>query len=151
MWSICKPQTSGDLRECAELGKSLSRLSQPTILAILAASDKPLHGYKIVQLAAKYPLFGGTKPDAAGFYRTLKQMEEKGLVNAQWDIPESGQAKRMFSLTQEGRTCLRRWIDALACYRISIEEFRVMAADALDIDLPKDPVCTHNPPETNKA
>lgn len=149
MWSICKPKTSGNLRECAELGKSLSRLSQPTILAILAASDKPLHGYIIVQLAAGYPMFGGTKPDAAGFYRTLKQMEEKGLVSAEWSIPESGQAKRMFTLTDEGRKCLRRWIDSLACYRASIEEFRVMAADALGIDLPEDPACTHDPSAGN--
>ncbi len=148
MHSICSPKTSGELKECAVLGKSLSRLSQPTILAILAAANEPLHGYKIVSEAANYPMFGGTKPDAAGFYRTLKQMEEKGLVTAEWDTPENGQAKRMFKLTDEGRQCLHRWIDSLACYRASIDEFRAMAASALDIALPADPVCSHNNPET---
>lgn len=144
MRSICNPKTSGELRECSELGKSLSRLSQPTILTILAASDEPLHGYLIVQQAAHFPMFGGNKPDAAGFYRTLKQMEEKGLIDAQWDTPDSGQAKRMFTLTPEGRQCLRRWLDSLACYRASIDEFRAMASQALGIDVPLDPVCSHN-------
>lgn len=142
--SLCNPQTSGELRECAELGKSLSRLSQPTILAILASSPEPLHGYKIVQQAASYPMFGGTKPDAAGFYRTLKQMEEKGYISSEWDTPPNGQAKRMFSLTENGRHCLHRWIDSLACYRTSLDEFRAMAANALGIEVPADPICTHN-------
>ena len=144
MRSICNPSKSGELKECSELGKSLSRLSQPTILAILAASDQPLHGYVIVKQAAFSPMFGGVKPDAAGFYRTLKGLEDKGFVTSQWDTPESGQAKRMFTITEEGRVCLRRWIDALACYQTSIQEFRVIASDALGIEVPDTPICSHN-------
>ncbi len=147
---LCNPQSSGELRECAELGKSLSRLSQPTILAILTSAKEPLHGYKIVQRAADYPMFGGVKPDAAGFYRTLKQMEEKGYVSSEWDAPQNGQAKRMFSLTEEGRQCLHRWIDSLACYRASLDEFRAMASSALGIEIPKDPICSHNTPLSTK-
>ena len=75
MWSACNPQTEEDLLECAALGKSLSRLSQPTILTLLAANNKPMHGYIIVQQAAQTPMFGGKKPDATGIYRALKRME----------------------------------------------------------------------------
>ena len=89
MWHVCNPKSDDDLKQCAELGKSLSRMSQPTILTVLASSA----------------------------------------------------AKRMFSLTPEGRAALRRWIDALACYMATIQELREEAADALGIPVPPRPVC----------
>lgn len=138
MWSSCHPKSDEDLKECAELGKSLNRLSQPTILTLLAANDKPMHGYIIVQQAAHSPMFGGKKPDATGIYRALKRMEEAELVTS-----EEGSAKRLFTLTDKGRHCLRRWIDALACYELTLEELRGQAAQALGIDLPDAPICSH--------
>ena len=143
MWSSCHPKSDEDLKECAELGKSLNRLSQPTILTILAANDKPMHGYIIVQQAAHSPMFGGKKPDATGVYRALKRMEEAELVTSEWETPEEGSAKRLFTLTDKGRRFLRRWIDALACYELTLEELRAQAAQALGIDLPDAPVCSH--------
>lgn len=143
MWSSCHPKSDEDLKECAELGKSLNRLSQPTILTLLAANDKPMHGYIIVQQAAHSPMFGGKKPDATGIYRALKRMEEAELVTSEWETPEEGSAKRLFTLTDKGRHCLRRWIDALACYELTLEELRGQAAQALGIDLPDAPICSH--------
>lgn len=142
MWSVCNPKNDQKLNECAQLGKSLSRLSQPTILTILAASDEPLHGYVIAQRAAASPMFGGSKPDPTGIYRTLKAMEEQGLLNSAWDTPKSGPAKRAFSLTEQGHKTLRRWIDSLACYQATIEELREEAAEALGIDVPPTPQCS---------
>lgn len=143
MWSTCHPKSDEDLKECAELGKSLNRLSQPTILSLLAQSGKPMHGYIIVQEAAHSPMFGGKKPDATGIYRQLKRMEEAGLVTSKWDTPAEGSARRMFSLTEKGRDCLRRWIDALACYQLTLQELRVEASAALGIEVPDAPVCSH--------
>ena len=143
VWSSCHPKSDEDLKECAELGKSLNRLSQPTILTLLAANDKPMHGYIIVQQAAHSPMFGGKKPDATGIYRALKRMEEAELVTSEWETPEEGSAKRLFTLTDKGRHCLRRWIDALACYELTLEELRGQAAQALGIDLPDAPICSH--------
>ena len=100
-------------------------------------------GYIIVQQAAHSPMFGGKKPDATGVYRALKRMEEAELVTSEWETPEEGSAKRLFTLTDKGRRCLRRWIDALACYELTLEELRAQAAQALGIDLPDAPVCSH--------
>ncbi|MCL2826296.1 MAG: PadR family transcriptional regulator [Eggerthellaceae bacterium] len=141
MWSSCNPKSDSDLKECAELGKSLSRLSQPTILTLLAKAGKPMHGYIIVQQAAQSPMFGGKKPDATGIYRALKRMEESGYVTSKWETPEEGSAKRLFTLTDKGNKCLRRWIDALACYELTLEELRTDASTALGIDLPATPQC----------
>jgi len=143
MWGSCHPKSDEDLKECSELGKSLNRLSQPTILCILAASEEPLHGYVIMQRAAESPMFGGKKPDATGIYRTLKRMEDSGLVESAWETPDEGSAKRLFKLTEKGRHCLRRWIDALACYELTLEQLRADASQALGIELPDTPYCSH--------
>ena len=143
MWGTCHPKTDEELVECATLGKSLNRLSQPTILTLMARANAPMHGYIIVQQAADSPMFGGKKPDATGVYRALKRMEELGLVTSHWDTPEEGSAKRLYELTDKGRACLRRWIDALACYELTIEELRADASDALGIEVPPVPYCAH--------
>ena len=77
------------------------------------------------------------------FYRALKRMEEAELVTSHWETPEEGSAKRLFTLTDKGRSCLRRWIDTLACYQLTLEELRIDASDALGIELPDTPQCSH--------
>jgi len=141
MWSSCHPQSENELNECAVLGKSLSRLTQPSILTVLANASKPLHGYVIIQEMAAGPMYGGNAPDPTGIYRILKQMENNGLVVSEWDTSESGPAKRCYSLTDAGRACLRRWIDSLACYSASIQELRTLASYSLGIDVPEQPIC----------
>lgn len=141
MWSACHPKSDNEMNECAVLGKSLSRLTQPSILTVLAAHDAPLHGYAIIQEMAQGPMYGGNAPDPTGIYRILKQMENNGLITSAWDTSDSGPAKRCYELTDEGRACLRRWIDSLACYKASIEELRVLASCALGIEVPGQPVC----------
>ena len=141
MWSACHPKSDNEMNECAVLGKSLSRLTQPSILTVLAAHDAPLHGYAIIQEMAQGPIYGGNAPDPTGIYRILKQMENNGLITSAWDTSDSGPAKRCYELTDEGRACLRRWIDSLACYKASIEELRVLASCALGIEVPGQPVC----------
>ena len=142
MWHVCEPKSEADLKECSELGSSLNKLTQPTILAILADAGKPLHGYAIVQLAADSPMYGGKKPDATGIYRTLRKMQDAELLTSEWGESDEGPSKRSFDLTDKGRKALRRWIDALACYTLTIEEFRKTAAESLGIEVPDTPGCT---------
>ncbi|MDR1016279.1 MAG: helix-turn-helix transcriptional regulator [Coriobacteriales bacterium] len=141
MWAACHPKSEGEMAECHELGKSLSKLLQPTILYLLAAADEPLHGYVISQQAADSPMFGGAKPDPTGIYRQLASMEKEGLVASHWDTDKSGPAKKLYRLTDAGRRTLRRWLDSLGCYALTIGELRGAIATSLGIDLPEAPVC----------
>lgn len=141
MWSVCKPKSEEIFTECSCMGKNLNRLMQPAILSILSASDEPIHGYIIVQKLADSPMFGGQKPDAAGLYRTLKQMEAEGVAESAWDTSEQGPAKRRFIITEKGANALHRWVDTLACYQAAIGELREMACASLDIDVPDAPRC----------
>jgi len=105
---------------CPCSGKSLAKLLHPAILVCLARG--PAHGYAILQQLAEMKMFADDEPDHAGVYRTLKQMESQGYVESQWDVQvEAGPARRVFSLTETGMACLRRWLETLERYRDAID------------------------------
>ncbi|MBM4165274.1 MAG: PadR family transcriptional regulator [Lentisphaerae bacterium] len=108
-----------ELNQCACSGKTLDRLLRPVVLAILARAGT--HGYDLVQQLAKLEVFADSPPDTSGIYKTLKSMEKEGLVSSDWDCGKSGPAKRRFTLTQDGRTCLNRWAETLRTYRAQID------------------------------
>ena len=105
---------------CACSGKSLARLVRPAVMALLVRG--PTHGYQLVQSLRRMTMFAGQEPDHAGLYRALKQMESEGLLQSEWDLADSGPARRIFSLTRTGRACLKRWSATLSDYRSAIDE-----------------------------
>ena len=117
------------LDQCPCAGETLDKLLQPAVLAILAGQSSP-HGYRIVQRLSGLRICRGVKPDATGVYRALKAMQDRGLVTASWEAPESGPARRMFELTAAGRRCLGRWVATLEDYRRGIAELLDMLYEA---------------------
>jgi DNA-binding PadR family transcriptional regulator len=107
-----------DFDQCACSGKTLARLVQPAVMAVLAGG--PLHGYLIVQRLGQLAAFRCQSPDPTGVYRVLKAMEQDGLVSAAWQLADTGPAKRAYALTDEGRRCLARWLQTLAEYHEAI-------------------------------
>jgi DNA-binding PadR family transcriptional regulator len=109
-----------DFDQCACSGKTLARLVQPAVMAVLAGV--PLHGYLIVQRLGQLAAFRCQSPDPTGVYRVLKAMEQEGLVSAAWQLADTGPAKRAYALTDEGRRCLARWLHTLEEYHAAIED-----------------------------
>ena len=107
-----------DLDQCPCSGKSLARLVQPAVMAVLA--KRALHGYAIVQELGGLPGFHGEAPDPTGVYRVLKTMEDRGLVVSRWDLADAGPARRCYELTHDGRACLREWSRTLEQYRHAV-------------------------------
>jgi DNA-binding PadR family transcriptional regulator len=105
---------------CPCTGATLDRLIQPAILVILA--EGPVHGYLVAERIGEMPGFSGPKPDISGIYRTLKSMEQRGLVLSSWDLSDSGPAKKCYQLAPGGRECLRQWVKTLETYRQGIAE-----------------------------
>lgn len=104
-----------DLDSCPCGGGTLDKLLQPAVLALLG--EGPLHGYKLAERLGEMPICGGRKPDLSGIYRSLKWMEQKGLVVSSWDLSESGPARKLFRITPAGQQCLAHWVDTLEQYR----------------------------------
>jgi PadR family transcriptional regulator, regulatory protein PadR len=116
------------LEGCPCCGATLDKLVQPAVLIVLARG--PLHGYLILERLAELRIWRGHKPDATGVYRALKAMQQRGIVKSSWDAPEAGPAKRLFSLTADGRRCMALWVATLDDYRDGIAEIVMLLRDA---------------------
>jgi DNA-binding PadR family transcriptional regulator len=114
-----------DFHSCACSGKTLAKLVRPAALAVLAQG--PTHGYVVSErLKAMMPLTD-QGPDHSGVYRTLKLMEEEGLVSSSVEAPEAGPMRRRYALTARGRACLDQWMETLKTYRRSIDAIIALA------------------------
>ena len=89
------------------------------MLAILA--EGPLHGYELTRKIGDIPHFLDEAPDVSGVYRMLKALEARGMVTSNWDISEGGRPKRLFTITDEGKQCLKHWNDTLRNYHTTIK------------------------------
>lgn len=83
------------------------RYIQASIL--LGLDSAPSYGYELISTIQTYGFIEGSAPPGM-IYRHLRQMEEDNLVNSQWDTGDSGAAKRIYTITDEGREVLELWI-----------------------------------------
>jgi DNA-binding PadR family transcriptional regulator len=113
--SVDPPRPFGD---CPCSGVTLAKLLQPAVMMILTKG--PLHGYCVVEAAARTPILAGSRPDRTGVYRVLRSLERRGFVVSSWDLSPSGPARKSYRLTREGRQCLARWVETLEQYHRAI-------------------------------
>jgi len=104
--------------QCPCYGTTLDKLIQPAILTILAG--EPLHGYELVKKISDIPNYLDKAPDASGVYRILKSLENLGMVTSYWGISREGRAKRLFTITDDGRQCLETWNITLQNYHMAV-------------------------------
>ena len=84
------------------------RYIQASIL--LGLFSAPSYGYELISSIQSFGFIQGSAPPGM-IYRHLRQMEEDNLVSSQWETPESGAAKRIYTLTGEGHEVLGLWIE----------------------------------------
>lgn len=107
-------------RGCGCYKERQSRWVEPSILYLLA--EKPRHGYELMATLPEFGFVSGPA-DPGAIYRTLRHMEEAGLVRSAWDTSGAGPAKRQYTITASGREHLRLWSDALRQRRNSLDAF----------------------------
>lgn len=106
--------------DCACKGKNLDKMLQPAILMLLYNEKK--HGFALIQELSESPMFDGAVPDKAGVYRYLKKMEESQLLKSDWELDvEGNKPKRVYEITDKGRSCMANWSQALKLYMTSID------------------------------
>jgi DNA-binding PadR family transcriptional regulator len=76
------------------------------IATLILLSKKPHHGYEIMK-EIKGRTRGFWKPTAGGIYPILKNLQNSGYIQGEWDA-KTRRRKRIFRVTQSGRTVLRR-------------------------------------------
>ena len=111
--------TSG--ADCACRGKNLDKMLQPSILMVLYRER--LHGFALIQKLGESPMLRGCEPDKAGVYRYLKKMESAGLLVSDWETDsENGKPRRVFEITDGGRSCLISWMAILKQYASDVSD-----------------------------
>lgn len=81
---------------------------RPCLLLLLAEGAS--HGYELLEQVS---VLGMQKADPGGLYRTLRAMEQEGLVDSCWEHSQSGPARRTYDLTEEGQDWLHAWAGSL--------------------------------------
>ncbi len=80
------------------------RLIEPALLAFL--NEEKMHGYGLLDKLASLGL-ESISPSVV--YRILREFEEIGLVQSDWeDERTQGPPRRVYALTKEGRSALKR-------------------------------------------
>lgn len=77
------------------------------VLTLLA--EEPAHGYGLVR---KLSARGLAEVDVGGLYRTLQAMAREGLVVSHWQHGDFGPARRVYSITEQGRQWLPQGAEA---------------------------------------
>jgi PadR family transcriptional regulator PadR len=96
------------------------RYIQPSILLGLLA--KASHGYELIQNIQEFGFVEGQAPPGM-IYRHLRQLEEDGLVSSTWETKGTGPAKRIYTITEEGKEVLAIWIDYMKKQASTLDAF----------------------------
>ncbi len=82
----------------AEMNATLPRnFLRPCVLLLLKESSA--HGYDLLE---RLQAFGFSGTDPGGLYRTLRGLEEEGLVCSAWEASSQGPDRRRYEITRAG-------------------------------------------------
>ena len=85
----------------------------------------------IIQELERRNVFEEEKADNTGVYRTLKTLEDRGMVRFEWVMDEAGPAKKNYMITDKGLECLENWVSTLEMYNKKIDQIIKDAKDVL--------------------
>jgi PadR family transcriptional regulator PadR len=119
--------------EDAEIGVSLPRNYLRSCLLLLLAEGTS-HGYELME---QVRALGLARVDAAGVYRCLRAMDERGLLSSRWQPSTTGPARRTYALTRQGEEQLRAMTGELArtegSLRLFLNRYAGVAATAGEV------------------
>ncbi len=85
-------------------------------MALVTLREKSSYGYELKEFS-----FEEINPGTLN--RTLRQMENEGLCNSEWETSENGPARRMYSITKAGEAHLDAWAEACKQYQQAMDAF----------------------------
>ena len=119
------------MKKCACIGSFLYRLIQPSILLMLY-KEKKMYGYSVYKKLIESDVINYKGIDPTGLYRTLKKMEDNGLLISEWETDDTAKPVKVYGITKEGQHCLKNWQTTLSVYRKDIERLEKAVSDSLE-------------------
>ncbi len=99
----------------------LYRFVEPVLLLMLEKKGRS-YGYELSSDLRHYA-FTDAEIERAALYRTLRRLETNGYVSSDWDTDHAGPARRVYSLTRDGKQHLRDWAQVLTKVAHSMSQF----------------------------
>ncbi|MEN3203010.1 MAG: helix-turn-helix transcriptional regulator [Atribacterota bacterium] len=112
---------------CECPGFRVERFIQPCLLLLLA--QKRAHGYELLE-ELRSLFFQEETLDPSLVYRSLRKMEEDGLILSEWVTGGPGPARRVYTITEEGRAALDLWVEHI---RKQLQRFETFLREYSDI------------------
>ena len=81
---------------------------------LLLVAESPAHGYELIERVCALGIRRGNAPQV---YRTLRTMEDEGLVASRWEHSATGPARRKYQVTDPGQEWLRGWASSLDAFQ----------------------------------
>jgi PadR family transcriptional regulator, regulatory protein PadR len=100
---------------------NLYRFVEPAVLYLLKKHGRS-HGYQLCNALQEHALTDSIV-DRASLYRTLRLLEENGLVTSEWDTLAGGPARHVYQLTRAGEQHLDEWLVVLDKLAGSLSRF----------------------------
>jgi PadR family transcriptional regulator, regulatory protein PadR len=94
--------------ELDELAGTPRNYLRPCLLLLIA--EQPSYGYDLLERLAEV---GVARTEPGRLYRSLRAMEQEGLVRSRWEASEVGPPRRTYQLTEEGADWLHVWAGSL--------------------------------------
>jgi PadR family transcriptional regulator, regulatory protein PadR len=94
-------------------------------VALVVLWEESTHGYALLERLRQFG-FEGINPGT--LYRTLRQMENEGLCESEWETSEVGPACRVYSVTGSGVAHLDSWAEACERYQGVLDAFSLAYA-----------------------
>jgi len=100
---------------------NLYRFTEPVVLLLLKLKGRS-YGYDLAAALPQYALTDA-EIERGALYRTLRQLEANGNVVSEWELTDSGPARRVYRLTPQGEKHLEEWAAVLEHVSRSMAHF----------------------------
>jgi PadR family transcriptional regulator PadR len=100
-------------------------------VAILASlAESTTHGYSLVD---QIETLAGSLVcvDPGSMYRLLRALEEDGLVESSWEVPEAGPSRRVYRINEQGLEALNLMAASLSQWGAAMQRLADHATDSV--------------------
>ena len=106
-------------RCCEGKYQKMERLLEICLLLLLF--EKAGYGYGLIEELSAFG-FTGEDLNIGSLYRTLRKLEDQGLVSSVWEEAAQGPKRRVYTITEKGKRDLHNWIPVLKQRKARIEQ-----------------------------
>jgi len=105
---------------CCDLKyQKMERLLEICLLLLLF--DQEGYGYGLIEQLSHFG-FTGEDLNIGSLYRSLRKLEQQGLVSSVWEEASAGPKRRVYTITERGKLELHNWIPVLKERKARIEQ-----------------------------